>query len=210
MSAAVSLSIQLRRYVLAGTCVAAALLSTACQKAEDSAPSFKAIDITGADYAKELGMTDVDGKRRTLADFAGKVVVVFFGFTQCPDVCPTTMLELASVKQSLGADGARVQGIFITIDPERDTPEVLKAYVNNFGADFVALRGSVDETKALAKGFKVFFAKVPGKTEGSYTMDHTAGSYVFDTQGKVRLFTRYGTGAVALTHDLKVLLAAKT
>ena len=183
-------------------------LGTACQRSEvPAAPSFKSIDITGADYARELKLTDVDGKPRTLADFAGKVTVVFFGFTQCPDVCPTTLIELASVKKSLGADGARVQGVFVTIDPERDTAEVLKAYVGNFDADLVALRGTVDETKAAAKQFKVYFAKVPGKTEGSYTMDHTAGSYVFDTQGRIRLFTRYGTGADALTSDLKVLLA---
>ena len=200
------MSAHLGRYVLLA---ALALLLAACQKTEAPAPSFKAIDITGADYARELGLPDADGKRRVLADFTGKVVVVFFGFMQCPDVCPTTLLELATVKKALGADGARVQGIFVTVDPERDTPELLKAYVNNFGADFVALRGTVDETKAVAKGFKVFFAKVPGKTEGSYTMDHTAGSYVFDTQGRVRLFTRYGTGVEALTHDLKVLLAAK-
>jgi protein SCO1 len=143
---------------------------------------------------------------RRLADFKGKLVVVFFGFTQCPDVCPTTMLELAAVKKAMGADGEKVQGIFVSIDPERDTPEVLKPYVANFSADFIALRGSVDETKDIAKRFKVFYAKVPGKTEGSYSMDHTAGSYVFDTQGKVRLFTRYGSGAEALQHDLQLLL----
>ena len=169
---------------------------------------FKGIDITGADYARELNLTDAStGQRRTLADFKGKVVVVFFGFTQCPDVCPSTLVELASIKKALGADGARVQSIFVTVDPERDTPEILKAYVGNFGADFVALRGTLDETKAAAKQFKVFYAKVPGSNEGSYTMDHTAGSFVFDAQGKVRLFTRYGTGAEALTHDLKLLLA---
>jgi protein SCO1 len=199
----------LKRYFLAAAVLALGLAAASCQKADTPKPSFKAIDITGADYARELGLPDVDGKRRVLADFSGKVVVVFFGFTQCPDVCPTTLLELAAVKKALGADGARVQGVFITVDPERDTPELLKAYINNFGADFVALRGSLDETKTVAKGFKVYFAKVPGKTEGSYTVDHTAGSYVFDTQGRVRLFTRYGTGAEALAHDLKILLAAK-
>lgn len=197
-----------RRYLLLAVLTCAAVLGNACQRAENPAPSFKAIDITGAPYARELSLPDADGKRRMLADFSGKVTVVFFGYTQCPDVCPTTLLELASVKKALGADGARVQGIFVTIDPERDTPAVLKAYVNNFGADFVALRGSLDETKAVAQQFKVFYAKVPGKTEASYTMDHTAGSYVFDTQGRVRLFTRYGVGAEALTHDLKLLLAA--
>ena len=119
------------------------------------------------------------------------------------------MVELAEVKKALGADGARVQGIFVSVDPERDTPEVLKAYVSNFSPDFVALRGTPEETAALAKHFKVFYSKVPGPTPTSYTIDHTAGSYVFDAQGKLRLFTRYGTGAEALTHDLKLLLAAR-
>ena len=171
--------------------------------------SFKAIDITGADYAKGFELSDPDGRRRQLSEFKGKVVVVFFGFTHCPDVCPTTLLELAAVKKALGADGARVQGIFITVDPERDTPALLKAYMAQFDAGFVALTGTADEIKAAAKQFKVYYAKSPGKTPDSYTMDHTAGSYVFDSQGRLRLFTRYGTGPDALKHDLKILLAQK-
>jgi protein SCO1/2 len=174
---------------------------------ERGAAPFKAIDITGAEYARDFDLADADGRRRHVADFKGKVMVVFFGYTQCPDVCPTTLLELAAAKKAMGPAGDRVQGIFVTVDPARDTAEVLKAYVGNFGADFVALRGSADETLATAKEFKVFFAKVRGQAEGSYTMDHTAGSYVFDTHGKVRLFTRYGTGPEALTHDLQILLA---
>jgi protein SCO1/2 len=134
--------------------------------------------------------------------------VVFFGYTQCPDVCPTTMAELAQVKKSLGADGERVQGVFISVDPDRDTPELLKAYMGSFDPSFVALRGTADQVAATAKEFKVFYAKVPGKTEGSYTMDHTAGSYVFDPSGKLRLFVRYGGGADALAADIKALLAA--
>ncbi len=201
-----------RRLTLAGAlCLLAALLPlAACDRAGGPAATsatFKAVDITGADYARELKLPDADGRLRDLAEFKGRVTVVFFGFAQCPDVCPTTLLELAEVRKRLGADGERVQGIFVTIDPERDTPEVLKAYVDNYGAGFVALRGTPDETRAVAKHFKVFFSKVPGKTEGSYTMDHTAGSYVFDTQGRIRLFTRYGTGTEALVHDLKILLA---
>lgn len=187
--------------------IVATLALSGCDKA--SAPAslqFKGIDITGADYARELSLPDTSGATRTLADFKGKVTVVFFGYTQCPDVCPTTLAELAQVKQMLGADGARVQGVFVSIDPERDTPEVLKAYVASFGPDFVALRGSAEQTQAAAKQFKVFYAKVPGKTDTSYTMDHTAGSYVFDAQGRVRLFTRYGTGAEALASDLRLLL----
>ena len=171
--------------------------------------AFAGIDITGAEYARELSLADVEGRRRTLAEFKGKVVVIFFGYTQCPDVCPTTMVELATVKKALGPAGNDVQGIFVTIDPERDTPELLKAYISNFSADFVALRGTTEETKAAAKQFKVFFGKVPGRTETSYTMDHTAGSFIFDRAGRVRLFTRYGTGAAALQSDLKRLLDEK-
>jgi protein SCO1/2 len=199
--------------VLAAAVIAAAMLG-ACGRADDMAPpkpavAFQSIDITGADYAQALELPDADGKRRTLAEFKGQVVVLFFGFTQCPDVCPTTMAELAAVKQRLGADGARVVPIFVTVDPERDTPVVLKAYVGSFGADFVALRGTSDETKAIAKAFKIFYAKVPGKTESSYTIDHTARSYVYDTRGRLRLATRHGMGPDALASDLKQLLAEK-
>ena len=202
-----------RRRLLAGAAAALVLPGalTGCDRVlpggGSDRPAFKAVDITGAEYARSLSLTDPDGQRRTLADYKGKVVLVFFGYTQCPDVCPTTMAELAEVKRSLGADGARVQGIFVTIDPERDTAELLKAYVANFGPDITGLRGTPDEIKAAAKEFKVFFNKVPGKTDTSYTIDHTAGSYVFDAKGKVRLFTRYGTGAKALADDLKLLLA---
>lgn len=169
--------------------------------------SFKGVDITGADYANRLDLPDIDGKRRSLGEFKGKLVVVFFGYTHCPDVCPTTMAELAQVKQSLGADGDKLQGIFVTVDPARDTPEILKAYMAGFDPSFIALRGTPDETAALAKNFKVFYAQVPGKTEGNYTVDHTAGSYVFDATGRVRLFVRYGGGGDALASDLKALLA---
>jgi protein SCO1/2 len=168
---------------------------------------FNGIDITGAEYARTLSLTDQNGQPRTLADFKGKVTVVFFGFTQCPDVCPTTMAELAQVKAALGQDGERVQGVFVTVDPERDSAEVLKSYMTGFDPSFVALRGTPEQIAATAKEFKVFYAKVPGKAEGSYSVDHTAGSYVFDAQGRVRLFIRYGSGAEALTADLKTLLA---
>ena len=169
-------------------------------------PSFKAVDITGAEYARELSLPDADGKMRTLADFKGKVTLVFFGYTQCPDVCPTTLAELAAVKRDLGKDGDRVQGVFVSVDPQRDTAEILKAYMASFDPGFVALRGTPEQIQATARDFKVFYAQVPGKTEGSYTVDHTAGTYVFDASGKVRLFVRYGSGAEALHHDLKLLL----
>jgi len=187
----------------------ALLIALALVGCDASKPSFKSVDITGAEYARRLSLTDADGQSRSLADYRGKLVVVFFGYTQCPDVCPTTMAELAEAKRMLGADGARVQGIFVTVDPERDSAELLKAYVANFGPDIAALRGSLEQVREAAKEFKVFFAKVPGKTDTSYTVDHTAGSYVFDAQGKVRLFTRYGSGAKALTEDLKILLAER-
>ncbi len=183
----------------------------ACGRPDTTAPAAKAsfygIDLTGAEYGRSLALTDAQGRPRGLADFKGKVVVLFFGYTQCPDVCPTTMAELAQVRQSLGADGERVQGVFVTVDPARDTAEVLDGYMKSFGAGFVALRGTPEQTAAAAKEFKVFYAKVPGKTEGSYTMDHTAGSYILDAEGRLRLFVRYGGGAEALTADLRKLLA---
>lgn len=194
---------------LLGLAMAAGVLLGGCDRLQGGAAkqSFKAVDITGAEYAKELSLTDVDGKVRTLADFKGKVTLVFFGFTQCPDVCPTTLAELAAVKRELGKDGERLQGVFVSVDPQRDTPEILKAYMASFDPGFVALRGSAEETKTAARNFKVFYAQAPGKTEGSYSVDHTAGTFVFDAQGRVRLFVRYGSGAEALRHDLKLLLA---
>jgi protein SCO1/2 len=175
--------------------------------APSAGASFKAVDITGLDYGKALKLQDPEGRTRSLGDFAGKLVVVFFGYTQCPDVCPTTMAELAQVKKALGADGEKLQAVFVTVDPERDTAELLKAYMQSFDPAFVALRGTPEEIKAVAQGFKVFYQKVPGKTEGAYTVDHTAGAYVFDTQGRTRLFVRYGSPVEAWVADLKLLLA---
>ncbi|MCV2359757.1 SCO family protein [Paucibacter sp. TC2R-5] len=185
---------------------------TACDQlgfGSNAKPTFQGVDLTGAEYARSLNMSDQDGRSRSLAEFKGKIPVVFFGYTQCPDVCPTTLAELAEVKRSLGADGERVQGIFVTIDPERDSAALLKAYVASFDPSFIALRGSDEQTKAVAKEFKVYFAKVAGKTPESYTMDHTAASFIFDTQGRVRVFSRYGSGASALANDIKLLLAEK-
>ena len=141
-----------------------------------------------------------------MADFKGKVVVMFFGYTQCPDVCPTSMAELAEVKQLLGKDGDRLQGIFVTVDPERDTPAILKAYMANFDPTFLAMSTTPEKLAALAKDYKAYYKKVDGKTATSYTMDHSAGSYVYDTQGKLRLFTRYGSGAKVLAADIAQLL----
>ena len=169
-------------------------------------PAFRAVDITGADYAQGWELSDQDGQVRTLKDFAGKAVVVFFGFTQCPDVCPTALQEMAQAKQLLGADGARLQGIFITVDPERDTPELLKAYMANFGPDFVALRPTLEQLPQVTKDFKIYYKKVEGKTPTSYTMDHSAGSFTFDPQGRIRLYNRHASGAEALAADVKILL----
>lgn len=174
-----------------------------------SAPSFKSVDITGADYAKGFAMSDQNGQQRTLADFAGKVVIVFFGYTQCPDVCPTSMQELAEVKRLLGAEGDKLQGVFITLDPERDTPELLKAYMANFDPSFVALHPTPEQLVAVAKDFKIYYKKVDGQTATSYTLDHSAGSYSFDPQGRVRLYNRYGMGAAALAADTAALLKTK-
>ena len=199
-----------RRLILAAGAAAGLAALAGCERGgPGSAPvAFQGIDITGAQYANDFALPDADGTMRRLADFRGQVVVVFFGFTQCPDVCPAALQEIAAVKQSLGADGAKVRGVFITVDPERDTPALLKAYVGNFGPDFVALRGSLEETTALAKAYKVYFNKVPGKSDpAAYTMDHTAGSFVYDPQGRIRLFTRYGTGAQALLADVRLLRA---
>lgn len=173
------------------------------------AMKFNGVDITGAEYAQGLSLSDPSGRIRTLAEFKGKVVVVLFGFTQCPDVCPTSMAELAEVKRRLGPDGERVQGVFVSLDPARDTAAVLTDYMKAMEPSFVALRGTEDQISRAARDFKVFFQKVPTADGKSYTLDHTAGSYIFDPQGKVRLFVRYGMGADALTADLKLLLNDK-
>lgn len=191
-----------RAFALLSTVLLAGVLA-ACGEQK---PAFTSIDITGADYGKNFALTDHNGQVRHLSDFAGKVVVVFFGYTQCPDVCPTTLTELAEVKKLLGKDGDRLQALFVTVDPERDTAELLKAYMSNFDASFLALRPAPAELPAVAKDFKIYYKKVPGASATSYTMDHSAGSYVFDTQGQLRLFTRYGSGAPVLAADIALLM----
>ena len=172
----------------------------------EQTPAFHGIDITGADYATGFDLIDHNGQRRTLQDFAGKVVVIFFGYTQCPDVCPTSLAELAQAKQLLGKDGDKLQGLFVTVDPERDTPEVMKAYMAAFDPSFLALYAPSGHLADVAKAFRIYYKKVPGPTPTSYTMDHSAGSYVFDTQGHVRLYHRYGSGAQGLADDVRALL----
>ena len=165
--------------------------------------------MTGAEYARDFTLPDASGQQRSLKDFAGKAVVVFFGYTQCPDVCPTSLQELAEVKKLLGADGERLQGIFVTLDPERDKPEMLKAYMESFDPSFVALRGTPEQTAAIAKDFKIFYKKVEGPTPESYTLDHSAGSYVYDPAGRLRVYERYGVGPQVLAADVRILLAEK-
>lgn len=166
--------------------------------------TYNATDITGATFARDFKLTDHTGQTRTLADYRGKVVMLFFGYTFCPDVCPTTMGEAAAALKLLGDDAARVQVLFVTLDPERDTQELLSKYVPGFDPRFVGLRGDRAATDAAVKEFRLFASKVG---EGpNYTLDHTAGSYLYDTSGRVRLFAAYGIGPQKLAADLKALL----
>jgi protein SCO1/2 len=181
----------------------AALALTAC--APDG-PSFTSADVTGASFGRDFALTDTSGKPRSVADFRGKAVVVFFGFTQCPDVCPTALATLAEAVRKLGPDAERVQGVFITIDPERDTPELLSRYVPAFHPSFIGLFGDAEATARVAKEFKVIYRKAPGTTPDSYTMDHSAGMFVFDPKGRLRLYVSHGVGADALAHDLRELI----
>jgi protein SCO1/2 len=173
-----------------------------------SGPSFRNVDITGADFGKDFALTDHTGKPRTLADFRGKVVVMFFGYTRCPDVCPSTLAELKQVLGKLGDNASRVQVLFITVDPERDTQALLAQYVPAFDPGFLGLHGDLGATAKVAREFKVFYQKVPGSKPDNYTMDHTAASYVFDAQGRLRLLVKHGSGGEALVQDLKTLLTA--
>jgi protein SCO1/2 len=170
-------------------------------------PSFKATDVTGADYGRTLALTDHTGAPRTLADWKGKVVVLFFGFTQCPDVCPTTLATMADVMKRLGPAADEVQVLLVTLDPERDTPAVLAPYVGAFDPRFVALRGDPEATARAAREFKVFYQKVPGRTEKTYSIDHTAASYLLDREGRLRLYVRHQQTADDVAADIRALLA---
>lgn len=185
------------------------LLAALLAACSPEAPKFRSTDITGADFGKELALTGHDGKPRSLADFRGKVVVLFFGYTHCPDVCPTTLADMAAVMKQLGSDAARVQVLFVTLDPERDTPAVLANYAPAFDAGFLGLYGDAAATQRAAKEFKIFYEKRPGGAPGSYTLDHSGQSYVFDTQGRLRLFVRHDRIAQDLAEDLRALLKEK-
>lgn len=189
--------------------IAVLLLLALAACSGEGRPGFKNTDLTGASYGRDLKLTDHTGQARSLADFRGKVVTIFFGFTRCPDVCPTTLAEMRDVLTRLGADAERVQVLFVTVDPERDSQEVLGRYVTAFHPSFVALRGDAAQTAAVAKEFKVFFEKRAGSSAENYTIDHTAGTYVVDPQGRLRLFVRHQQSLDPLVHDLKMLIAGK-
>jgi protein SCO1/2 len=185
-----------------------ALLAAVLAGCGPSEPAFRSIDVTGADYGRGFKLTDHNGQPRTLADYKGKLVTLFFGFTHCPDVCPTSLSTMKQALTLLGPDAAKVQVLFITVDPERDTAELLANYVPKFDPSFIGLRGDLAATAETAREYKIFYQKVAGAAEGQYTMDHSAGTYVHDAQGRLRLFIRHGETAENIAQDLKALLAA--
>lgn len=185
---------------------------SACKPPTANKPSFNSIDITGADFAQDFSLPDFNGQVRTLKEFRGKVVVVFFGFLNCPDICPTTMAEWTSIRErlatSMGAQSAeKLQVIFITVDPDRDTPEKLKAYAQAFHGSNLGLRGDAAATAATAKAFKVIYEKQAGKTPDQYSIDHTAASFVFDANGNIRLYVRMGQAADKTLADIQQIIA---
>lgn len=182
------------------------LAAAALAACDGAAPKFRSTDITGADYGKALELTDHRGTPRHLADWRGKAVVLFFGFTHCPDVCPTTLADMAQVMRQLGKDAERVQVLFVTVDPERDTQESLARYVTAFDPHFVGLRGSLEQTRRAAQEFKIYFEKRPGSAPGDYSVDHSSQTYVIDPQGRLRLFVRHDRLAEDLAPDLRTLL----
>jgi protein SCO1/2 len=175
----------------------------------DPKPQFANTDISFADFGKDFALTDHNGKPRTLSDFRGKAVVIFFGYTQCPDVCPTTMTGMAEAVKLLGTDAAKVQVLFVTVDPERDTKELLAQYVPVFNPAFLGLYADAQTIARTAQDFRVFYKKQPGSTPTTYTVDHTAGSYVYDPQGRLRLYIKHGEKPELIAKDLKLLIAGK-
>jgi protein SCO1/2 len=193
------------RIAFAAALFAALLLIGGCGKKDG--PQFRATDITGADFARTLELTGHDGKPRTLADFQGKVVVVFFGFVHCPDVCPTTLARFATVMKALGPDAERVQVLLVTVDPARDTADVLAKYVTAFNPTFLGLTGDAAAIERTTKEFRVIYQRQPGQTPDTYTVDHSSGVYVFDPKGRVRLFVSGAQDAAVLEHDIRLLLS---
>ena len=190
--------------LLLGLVLAATL--TACEP-RASKPAFHATDITGATFARDFSLTDHNGQPRKLADFRGKLVALFFGYTHCPDVCPTTMTDLAAAIKSLGPEGNKVQVLFVTVDPARDTAALLKQFVPAFNPTFLGLRPTPEQLKLLAAEYKVVYQKNPGASTADYLMDHSAGTYIYDPQGRLRLLIPYGTSAQLIARDFATLLA---
>ncbi|HUF22064.1 MAG TPA: SCO family protein [Burkholderiales bacterium] len=183
--------------------VAAAFVLAGCDQQQ---PSFRSTDVTGAQFGRDFELLGHDGQLRRLADFRGKVVIMFFGFTHCPDACPITLAELAAALGKLGEDAKRVQVLLVTVDPERDTPDVLGGYVTAFDKSFIGLTGSAEQIAAVAREFKVIYQRVDGSRPDSYSMDHSAGTFVFDTEGRLRLYVSYGRGSEVFAHDIAQLL----
>ena len=184
------------------------LLALALASCGPASPKFEGSDVTGAAMGRDFRLFDHTGKPRTLADFRGKVVVVFFGYTQCPDACPTTLSALNEVMARIGPDAGRVQVLFVTVDPERDTPDLLARYVPAFNPSFLGLYGDAAATAEAAKEFKVLYQKQPGSAPGSYSVDHSAGTFLFDPQGRLRVYESYGQVPDVYVHDIRVLLHA--
>ena len=189
----------------AAAAIVCAVLAAGCDKLASKSP-FKAVDVTGAPMGGELRLTDFNGKPRTLADFRGKVVLVNFGYTQCPDVCPTTLADLASAMKKLGPDASQVQVLFVTVDPKRDKPELLREYLPAFDKSFLGLYGDAEATQKVTKDFKVYAQERPGRTPETYTVDHAAQTFAFDRQGKLRLVMGYGMAPDAIASDVRILL----
>lgn len=198
--------ISMLRSIIVASVACGSLLACSLPNSE---ASFASTDISGAAYGQNLQLTDHSGAKRSLADYRGKVVTLFFGYTQCPDVCPTNLLNMAETMRLLGPDGDKVQVLFITVDPERDTPELLAQYVPAFDPRFVGLYGDLPTVQAIAKDFKVFFQK-QGDTSGkAYTIDHSTGTYVYDPAGKLRLYVKHGEKPEVIAADIRKLLAGK-
>lgn len=189
----------------AAGCLLAAAVLTACQPPP---PAFLATDISGETLARDFSLIDHNGRPRTLADFRGKAVAIFFGYTHCPDVCPTTLSDFAAAMRQLGPLAGRVQVIFVTVDPERDTPELLQAFVPAFDPSFLGMYTDPASLRRLAKEFKVVYQKTAVKAPDDYLIDHSAGTYVYDPQGRLRLLIPYGSSSEAIAQDLKTLLGA--
>ncbi len=192
----------------AAALVVAALVLACLAGCGPEAPKFQSSDVTGSSFGRDFALTDHQGKPRALADYRGKAVVLFFGYTQCPDVCPTTLSTLAEAMKAMGPDADRVQVLFVTVDPDRDTQALLAQYVPAFDPRFVGLRGDADATERVAKEFKILYQKQPGPTPSTYTVDHSAGVFVFDPQGRLRLYVGHGRGPDVYVHDLRELLRA--